>query len=265
MKPWTSAPNLRKAWTAADSYIPTVPCGRRAGGSDQVFEAHDVFVSDAHEYIVPVPEDRPAILLLDVGGVNLTLVLELVAANVDAVRVQLEPLLVCSGWLVSPVHGTGPSGTCATSARRSGGRRPTAAYTAALLCAGKSSAAVINGWSTCRAADRPSPTRTLSIQSRKSSPANRHSTRASIPAQCAACSSVTTARAKSASSPTSRYRSRKDSSLIGTSMPLSSPSCQTSRSLRTAVSAGTGWSRSTTQTRKLRKASRSLLSSLRST
>src|SRR3954470_2658494 len=123
---------------------PTVPCGRRAGGSDQVFEAHDVFVSDAHEYIVPVPEDRPAILLLDVGGVNLALVLELVAANVDAVRVQLEPLLVCSGWLVSPVHGTGPSGTCATSARRSGGRRPTAAYTAALLCAGKSSAAVIN-------------------------------------------------------------------------------------------------------------------------
>src|SRR4051794_31743927 len=112
---------------------PTVPCGRRAGGSDQVFEAHDVFVSDAHEYIVTVPEDRPAILLLDVGGVNLALVLELVTANVDAVRVQLEPLLICSGWLLSLAHGTGPSGRARPSARLGGGR-PTAGYTRAILC-----------------------------------------------------------------------------------------------------------------------------------
>jgi hypothetical protein len=69
---------------------------RRPGGSDQVLEAHDVFVSDAHEHIVPVPEDRPAILLLDVGGVNLALVLELVTADVDAIRVQLELLLIFS-------------------------------------------------------------------------------------------------------------------------------------------------------------------------
>jgi hypothetical protein len=59
-----------------------------------------VFVSDAHEHIVPIPEDRPAILLLDVGGLNLVLVLELVAANVYAIRVQLEPLLIFSVWLV---------------------------------------------------------------------------------------------------------------------------------------------------------------------
>src|SRR3954468_8369832 len=69
---------------------------RRRQRSAQALEAHDVFVSDAHEHIVPVPEDRPAILLFDVGGLNLAFVVELVAANVDAVRVQLELLLVCS-------------------------------------------------------------------------------------------------------------------------------------------------------------------------
>src|SRR4051794_13376115 len=236
---------------------------RRPGSSAQAFEAHDVFVSDAHEHIVPSPEDRPAILLLDVGGLKLAFVLEFVAADVDVVRVQLEPFLICSEWLASLAHGTGLSGRCASFARRSGG--PTAAYAAPLSCAPKFSAAVISGWSTCRAADSPSPTRTPSIQSRKSSPANRHSTFASMSTQRAACSSVTTARAKSSSSPTSRYRSRKDSSFTGSSVPLTSPSCQASRSLRTAVNAGTGWSRSTTHTRKLRKASRSAVSSLKST
>jgi hypothetical protein len=80
----------------------------------------------------------------------------------------------------------GLSRTCASSARWPGKRRPALIYIAALPCARKSSAAVINGRRTSRAADSPSPTRTLSIQSRKSSPANRHSTRASISAQSAA-------------------------------------------------------------------------------
>src|SRR4051812_48537868 len=79
-----------------------------AGSSAQALEAHDVFVPNAHEHIVPSPEDRPAVLLLDIGGLKVAFVLELVAANVDAVRVQLEPLLICSGWLVSLADGAGP-------------------------------------------------------------------------------------------------------------------------------------------------------------
>src|SRR4051812_20551778 len=82
-----------------------------AGSSAQALEAHDVFVPNAHEHIVPSPEDRPAVLLLDVGGLKLAFVMELVAADVDAVRVQLEPLLICSGCLVSPAHSTGPPGS----------------------------------------------------------------------------------------------------------------------------------------------------------
>src|SRR4051794_10524307 len=159
---------------------------RRPGSSALALEAHDVFVSDAHEHIVPIPEDRPAVLLLDVGGLNLALVLELVAANVDAIRVQLELLLILLyGWFAGPWDGL--VRRCGSSVRRSGGRRPTTAYAAPLPCARKFSAAVISGWSTCRAADSPSPIRTLSIQSRKSSPANRHSTFASISAQRTAC------------------------------------------------------------------------------
>src|SRR3954447_12718137 len=80
--------------------MPPAARERRPGSSAQAFEAQDVFVSDAHEHIVPIPEDRPAILLLDVGGLNLALVLELVAANVDAIRVHLDLLLMFSGWLV---------------------------------------------------------------------------------------------------------------------------------------------------------------------
>jgi hypothetical protein len=55
-----------------------------------VLEAHDVFVPNAHEHIVPVPEDRPAILLLDIGGLNLVLVVELVTVEVDAVGVHVD-------------------------------------------------------------------------------------------------------------------------------------------------------------------------------
>src|SRR5689334_22332630 len=83
------------------------PCERRRRSSVDALEAHDVFVSDAHEHIVAIPEDRPAILLFDVGGLDLAFVLELVAADVDAVRVQLEPLLICTEWLVWLAHGTG--------------------------------------------------------------------------------------------------------------------------------------------------------------
>src|SRR3954466_4384348 len=101
-----------------------------AGSSAQALEAPDVFVPDAHEHIVPSPEDRPAILLLDVGGLKLAFVLEFVAADVDVVRVQLEPFLICSEWLASLAHGMGLSGRCASFARRSGG--PTAAYAAPL-------------------------------------------------------------------------------------------------------------------------------------
>src|SRR4051812_44714740 len=101
---------------------------RRPGSSAQAFEAHDVFVSDAHEHIVPIPEDRPAILLLDVGGLNLALVLELVAANVDAIRVQLEPLLIFSVRLVRWPMGWArrEMRELRASFRRGGGRqRPT--------------------------------------------------------------------------------------------------------------------------------------------
>src|SRR3954447_9151289 len=90
--------------------MPPAARERRPGSSAQAFEAQDVFVSDAHEHIVPIPEDRPAILLLDVGGLNLALVLELVAANVDAIRVQLELLLIFFGMAGSLAQGTGPSG-----------------------------------------------------------------------------------------------------------------------------------------------------------
>jgi hypothetical protein len=50
-----------------------------------------VFVPNAHEHIVPVPEDCPAILFLDTGGANLAFVVKLVTADVDAVRVQVGP------------------------------------------------------------------------------------------------------------------------------------------------------------------------------
>src|SRR4051794_20881136 len=68
---------------------PTVPMSCSAtgvGGSVQALEAHDVFVPDAREHIVPFPEDCPAVLVLDVGSHDLALVFELVAADVDAVR-----------------------------------------------------------------------------------------------------------------------------------------------------------------------------------
>jgi hypothetical protein len=86
-----SAQLLGASTTDRLMHPPKRPCKRRADGSDQVLEAHDVFVSNAHEHILPVPEDRPAILLLDVGGVNLAFVLEFVTADVDAVRVQVGP------------------------------------------------------------------------------------------------------------------------------------------------------------------------------
>jgi hypothetical protein len=58
-----------------------------------------MFVPNAHEHIGPVPEDCPAILFIDIGGVNLAFVVELVNADVHAVRVQAGPFATCSEWL----------------------------------------------------------------------------------------------------------------------------------------------------------------------
>src|SRR3954447_26148645 len=92
--PGRQRPAVEEGRRLTGSCMPRGARERDPGSSAPALQAHDVFVSDAHEHIVPIPEDRPAILLLDVGGLNLTLVLELVAANVDAIRVQLELLLI---------------------------------------------------------------------------------------------------------------------------------------------------------------------------
>jgi hypothetical protein len=56
--------------------------------SDEMFKAHDVFVANSQEDVIATPEDGPAVLAVDLAGMNHVLELELVAAEVDAISLQ---------------------------------------------------------------------------------------------------------------------------------------------------------------------------------
>jgi hypothetical protein len=53
-----------------------------------VLKADDVLVADAHEHVVAGPENRPTVFLVDGRRVDLLLVLELVAPEVQAIGVN---------------------------------------------------------------------------------------------------------------------------------------------------------------------------------
>lgn len=105
--------------------IAVVNGARVAVKSVEVLEADDVLVTNPQEDVVLVPEDGPAVLPVDLGGVHLVLELELVAPHVDSVGLQRlvavvvrHALILALPWACDRWDTFGPGGCSSRVNRR---------------------------------------------------------------------------------------------------------------------------------------------------
>src|SRR4051812_23596333 len=73
------------SWEARLPHPTAVRDAGRGRRLHQMFETHDVLVSDAQKDVVVVPEHRPSVFPVYLSRLNLALELKFVAAKVDSI------------------------------------------------------------------------------------------------------------------------------------------------------------------------------------